>query len=575
LRTGLASANGRALLLQQDVEVKHDETRGSLRQVMTAGANALNTTIDEFKIELGKHEFAHNLARTQIEEVVAGAGRMFQENNQIAARDAQTLYDGFVAECARRDIEDAKLRADLQNKFTEVEGMLTQMAAGGAASSATDPLQRRDAWASALAARAAAQPLQPWELARDAERAQAAAATARQAPTGQPRRWGPPPAGQAPPAAHSWAPPGMTGHGGAAAPRSFNIVNRDWSDNKKLDLVTQPEAFVTWRDRALGHLAKGRPDIRRLLTWAEKQTTPIDMQAEHDGANEVGMAENAEDVCYALFEGIKHIIHDNLLGRARICGAGRGLELWRKLHSEWQGAAPQVIAAKSKRFQDPAKCGNILALWEALPAWEQLGAEVASGGYPLPDWLMANSLEKLLPDEMLKTVVGRPELADYAPKMAWVRAQMEYAKSNARAHHIAPAARNKRDHEDVDMGNLNDDLGGDDVMIANLHVECGRRAAAGDWQGVEHLANAICALSKGKGKGKGSFKGKGKGSPGGAARAAREARSTGHATIAESMGTTRTSAAPWTLRWLSIEASTTSTRMRALWRRSSRAARRA
>jgi hypothetical protein len=190
LSTGLASANGRALLLQQDVEVKHDETRGSLRQVMTAGANALNTTIDEFKIELGKHEFAHNLARTQIEEVVAGAGRMFQENNQIAARDAQTLYDGFVAECARRDIEDAKLRADLQNKFTEVEGMLTQMAAGGAASSATDPLQQRDAWASALAARAAAQPLQPWELARDAERVQAAAATARQAPTGQPRRWG-------------------------------------------------------------------------------------------------------------------------------------------------------------------------------------------------------------------------------------------------------------------------------------------------------------------------------------------------------------------------------------------------
>jgi hypothetical protein len=288
-----------------------------------------------------------------------------------------------------------------------------------------------------------------------------------------------------------------------------------------------------------------------------------------------------------------------LLGRARICGAGRGLELWRKLHSEWQGAAPQVIAAKSKRFQDPAKCGNILALWEALPAWEQLGAEVASGGYPLPDWLMANSLEKLLPDEMLKTVVGRPELADYAPKMAWVRAQMEYAKSNARAHHIAPAARNKRDHEDVDMGNLNDDLGGDDVMIANLHVECGRRAAAGDWQGVEHLANAICALSKGKGKGKGSFKEREKvpqeevgrqPTPRSqmtatkavrraarleAARAAREARSTGHATIAESMGTARTSAAPWTLRWLSIEASTTSTRMRALWRRSSRAARRA
>ena len=504
LGVGLSSANGRALILQQEVEAKNAEMREDLRQVTAAGANALTSTIDGFRIELGKHEYAHNLARSQIEAVVSGAERKFQENQDIAGRDAQALFDGFSAECARRDTEDATLRIELQKKFAEVEGMLVQIAAShpapppatGAASSGEDPLQRADAWAQARAAQ------------------QGGAAGIGPNPTAG---GAPPPAGSGPPP-YVRTPPGMAGTGSAAAPSRFYVVNRDWGDNKRLDLVTQPEAFVTWPDRALGHLAKGRPDIRRLLTWAEKQTTPIDMAAEDMGARDVGLTENAEDVCYALFEGIKHIIHDNLLGRARICGAGRGLELWRKLHSEWQGAAPQVIAAKSKKFQDPSKCNNVLQLWEALPAWEQLGAEIAAGGYPLPDWLMANSLEKMLPDEMLKTIVGRLELADYAPKMAWVRAQMEYAKSNARANHIAPALRAKKDHEDVDMGNLVDDKdfpGCDDSMLANLQAECGKRAAVGDWQGMEHIANAICALSKGKGKGKGGFKGKGKGFAGG------------------------------------------------------------
>jgi hypothetical protein len=260
---------------------------------------------------------------------------------------------------------------------------------------------------------------------------------------------------------------------------------------------------VTWRDRALGHLAKNRPDVRRLLLWAEKQTVPIDENGERAGAAETGVM---DEVGYVLFEGIKHLISDNLLSRARLCGDGRGLELWRRLHSEWQGAAPQVVAAKAKRFQDPAKCSNVLALWEALPAWEQLGAEVAAGGLPMPDWLRANSLEKLLPDEMLKTVVGRPELADYAPKMLWVRAQMEHAKSIVRANGVA--TKSKKEHEDVDMGNLEEPP--EEGMLANLQAECGKMAAAGDWQGMEHIANAICALTKGKGKGKsGGFKGKG------------------------------------------------------------------
>ncbi len=108
LGAGLAGANGRAILLAQEVETKNAETQENLRQVMTAGASALNATIDGFRIELGKHEYAHNLARSQIEAVVAGAERKFQENHDIAGRDAHALYDGFSAECARRDADDAK-----------------------------------------------------------------------------------------------------------------------------------------------------------------------------------------------------------------------------------------------------------------------------------------------------------------------------------------------------------------------------------------------------------------------------------------------------------------------------------
>ena len=101
-------------------------------------------------------------------------------------------------------------------------------------------------------------------------------------------------------------------------------------------MVVQPEAYLTWRDRALGHLAKDRPEIKRLLQWAEKQGGPIHEEEEKKGALEVGVDKIGE-VSYVLFEAIKYIINDNLLSRARISGEGRGLELWRRLHAEWEG----------------------------------------------------------------------------------------------------------------------------------------------------------------------------------------------------------------------------------------------
>ena len=102
--------------------------------------------------------------------------------------------------------------------------------------------------------------------------------------------------------------------------------------------------------------------------------------------------------------------------------------MWRRLHSEWRGSAPQVIAAKARRYQDPARCHDMKKLWEALPVWEQLGNEVMMAGYPVPDWVKAQALDKLLPQDMLNTVVSRPELSEYSLKIKWVKAQMGHAR---------------------------------------------------------------------------------------------------------------------------------------------------
>ena len=144
---------------------------------------------------------------------------------------------------------------------------------------------------------------------------------------------------------------------------AFSIQNRNWGDKKTLELVVQPEAYLPWRDRALGHLAKDHPDVKRLLLRAEKQTVTIDESVEAKGAAEAGV-DMITDVSNPLFEAIKYIINDNVLNRARLSGDGRGLELWRRLHAKWECSAPQVVAAKSKKFQDTIRCIIVLQLWK-------------------------------------------------------------------------------------------------------------------------------------------------------------------------------------------------------------------
>ncbi len=228
-------------------------------------------------------------------------------------------------------------------------------------------------------------------------------------------------AAQEPPAAprpFDMGPPGGGGGGGGKGaypyPREMRIDARSWGDHRKLDVGTSFEGFQGWKDRAMMFLSRERPDVRRLLTWAEAQSkdgleAELPARAAHLGITDLTAVE------FAVHDGIKAVILDSLLGRARNC-VEKGCELWRALCSEWSGAAPQLKQAKARRYQEQPRCKDVAELWSRLPAWERLGEEVLSTGLELPEWMRCAALERLLPQPLLNTLVARPELATCAAR---------------------------------------------------------------------------------------------------------------------------------------------------------------
>ncbi len=135
--------------------------------------------------------------------------------------------------------------------------------------------------------------------------------------------------------------------GDGGRPREMRLDARGWGANQpKLDIGVPADAFQIWKDRAMMFLSRERPDVRKLLSWAETQTKEtlqngLAAQAAHLGIVDLVGVE------YALHDGIKMTIMDSLLGRARNC-IERGCELWRSLCAEWSGAAPQLQLAKAE-----------------------------------------------------------------------------------------------------------------------------------------------------------------------------------------------------------------------------------
>lgn len=303
------------------------------------------------------------------------------------------------------------------------------------------------------------------------------------------------------------AAPQSAGMGGPPF-REFRIDSRGWSSHQKpLDAGVSPEAFQIWRERALVHLSQGRQDVRRLLIWAEGETA-AEIQAR---AADRAMMPDFVQVNFALHGAIMQVIGDSLLGRAR-CSDEHGLVLWRNLCAEWAGSAPQYRHAKAKQFQDPPRAKDMAALWAALPAWERLGEEVRTAGFDVPEWVKSAALEKLLPMELLRTLISRPELDSLAARLAWVRSQMEHARGSAQMLALAGGGRGKDAVGDVLMGAMVSDPPGADSVVWSLQAERSRLELDGDWARAAALSDAINALgkgTKGKGGGKGGKAGKG------------------------------------------------------------------
>jgi hypothetical protein len=301
--------------------------------------------------------------------------------------------------------------------------------------------------------------------------------------------------------------PGMD----ASRPREMRLDARGWGSNQpKLDIGVANDAFQIWRDRAMMFLSRERPDVRKLLSWAEtctKETLRDGLAAQ---AAHLGIVDLA-NVEYALHDGIKMTIMDTLLGRARICNE-RGCELWRSLCAQWSGTAPQLLMAKAVRFQQPPTCKTMEELWTKMPAWERLGEEVAQSGFVVPPWVQMVALNALIPTQLADALRSRAstgtELVDIDQRLAWVKVQMEHSRGIEQA--TAYGGRGKDAAGDVNMYSVDDDppgLGGDAVeSMAWCMTEA---AQAGDWTLVESLQNSIFAMKGGKGR-----KGFGKGKPG-------------------------------------------------------------
>ncbi len=73
-----------------------------------------------------------------------------------------------------------------------------------------------------------------------------------------------------------------------------------------------------------------------------------------------------------------------------------------------------------------------------MTEWERRGEEVKLAGRDRPEWLRSAALEKLLPAQLLTTLVARPELATYSARLAWVKTQMEHARGLAQATAYGP-----------------------------------------------------------------------------------------------------------------------------------------
>ena len=148
-----------------------------------------------------------------------------------------------------------------------------------------------------------------------------------------------------------------------------------WADHRKLDLDLDMKlaGFVAWRDRALRLLGSRTPARTQVVAVGGISEPPHQLR----------------DLRVTQHDHVRFTVEP----RTSVRGRSRArVGLWRKLHAEWRGSAPQVIPAKAMKYQDPnAAVGSTAilgAIWEGMSHLRgsstearQAGASRATDGY--------------------------------------------------------------------------------------------------------------------------------------------------------------------------------------------------
>ncbi len=508
LRLVVAAHAGELGQLRGDVGLTQTVVASAFEQAQAA----LQAIVDNFRVEAAKLRYDGEVAAAQslsnLEQVVGAARARFDAQDALVAQGLGELAQRLQAVDAWAQAEPARVAAMVQ--AAPAQAQRWRRSPGGTTlvpgppppvPSTPPPAQTRGtpAWDAWQQQQQQQQPRQPMP---DAWAAAAAAADASQTQPGVPRHF-------------DINTPAYTGggKGGAPYPREMRIDARGWaSENKKLDITTSFDAFQIWKDRAMMFLSRERPDVRRLLVWAETQTQETLAAGLVAQAALYGVPDLA-GVEYAVHDGIKMTILDSLLGRARNC-VERGCELWRSLCAQWSGAAPQLQHAKACSYQMPVRCKTVQELWAKLPTWERLGEEVVLSGFALPDWMRTSALDQLLPTQLRDALVARAshgdELKEYSARLAWVKTQMEYSRGQAQATTYG-GGHGKDASGDVNMYSVDEPDDAPDAVEA-MSWALAEANHAGQWELAETLTASISALKGGKG---GFRKGFGKGKSGG------------------------------------------------------------
>jgi hypothetical protein len=250
------------------------ELRGDLGMTQTVVASAfeqaktqLQAIVDNFRVEAAKLRYDGEVAAAQslsnLEQVVAAARSRFDAQDALVANGLTELAQRLGAVDAWAQAEPARVAALVEAAPTQQRW---RRSPGGVTTpppvpSTPQQAQQRDGSWDAYAAAQGPAPPDAWAR----------------------------PQATAPLNFNIASPPGIGGKGdfgkggggwgndggkGGSFPRDLRINPRDWGDTKKLDSTTSYDGFQIWKDRALTHLSKERPDVRTLLAWAETQTKP-------------------------------------------------------------------------------------------------------------------------------------------------------------------------------------------------------------------------------------------------------------------------------------------------------------